>query len=279
MNPPGLNLHGALSFPGVNGNPRRQAKLDTNNFAPRIGFAWHVTPKTVIRAGGGIFYGSLWGIGSNPNNYGISGFTAATTMVPSLDGVTPANTLSNPYPNGLTVVNTGTLGTGTLLGQSVSYYDRNTVTGYAQQFNADVQRELPGGWLLDLGFVGLHGLKFPANRTLNQLPDFALFLGDALRAQVANPFYPRIGVGTLAATTVARAQLLVPYPQFTGVTAVGASWASSRYDALQVKLEKRYASGFTLLASYTYSKMFDYSTGAFSGETLGGGTIQDWNNL
>ncbi len=279
VNPPGLNLHGALSFPGVNGNPRRQAKLDTNNFAPRIGFAWHITPKTVIRAGGGIFYGSLWGIGSNPNNYGISGFTAATNMVPSLDGVTPANILSNPYPNGLTVVNTGTLGNGTLLGQSVSYYDRNTVTGYAQQFNADVQRELPGGWLLDVGFVGLHGLKFPANRTLNQLPDSTLALGDALRTQVSNPFYPRIGVGTLAATTVARAQLLVPYPQFTGVTAVGASWASSRYDALQVKLEKRYASGFTLLASYTYSKMLDYSTGAFSGETLGGGTIQDWNNL
>ena len=46
-----------------------------------------------------------------------------------------------------------------------------------------------------------------------------------------------------------------------------------------MKLEKRYASGFTLLASYTYSKMFDYSTGAFSGETLGGGAIQDWNNL
>ena len=80
---------------------------------------------------------------------------------------------------------------------------------------------------------GLHGLKFPANRTLNQLPDSALALGDALRTQVTNPFYPRIGVGTLAATTVARAQLLVPYPQFTGVTAVGASWASSRYDALR----------------------------------------------
>jgi len=279
VNPAGLNLHGVLTFAGVNGNPRRQAKLDANNFAPRIGFAWHVTPKTVVRAGGGIFYGSLWGIGGNPNNYGISGFTAATNMVSSLDGVTPASTLSNPYPNGLTVVNTGTLGVGTLLGQSVSFYDRNTVTGYAQQFTADIQRELPHGWLLDVGLVGLHGLKFPANRTLNQLPDSALAVGDALRTQVPNPFYPRIPVGTLAATTVARAQLLVPYPQFTGVTAVGASWASSRYDALQVKLEKRYASGFTLLASYTYSKMFDYSTGSFSGETLGGGTIQDWNNL
>jgi hypothetical protein len=64
-----------------------------------------------------------------------------------------------------------------------------------------------------------------------------------------------------------------------GVTSAVAGWAPSIYHALQVKIEKRYSKGFTLLVSYTYSKLMDFSTGPFNGETLGGGAIQDWNNL
>jgi len=134
-------------------------------------------------------------------------------------------------------------------------------------------------WLLDVGYVGTHNLKLPANQTLSQLPDSALALGDGLRTQIANPFSSQIAVGPLAAKTVSRAQLLLPYPQFTGVTSVGANWAASRYNALQVKLEKRFSKGFTILASYSWSKMMDQSTGSFSGETLGGGAIQNYNNL
>jgi len=73
--------------------------------------------------------------------------------------------------------------------------------------------------------------------------------------------------------------LLRPYPQFTGVDSAAADWATSDYHALQVKVEKRFAKGFSLLASYTYSKLMDHTTGTFSGETLGGGAVQDWNNL
>jgi hypothetical protein len=279
LNAPGLNLHGALSFPGVNGLSRYQSSPDVNNFGPRAGFAWRPFAKTVVRGGMGLFYGNNWGVGGAPSSFGVSGFSAPTNVVSSLDGVTPVTTLSNPYPAGLNSATGSSGGAATLLGQSISYYDRGNVTPYTIQYNFDIQRELPYALLLDLGYVGTHNLKLPANQTLSQIPDSSLALGDGLRTQVTNPFYGQIGVGALAAKTVARAQLLSPYPQFTGVSSVETNWAASRYNALQVKLERRFSKGFTMLASYTWSKMMDQSTGSFSGETLGGGAIQDWNDL
>jgi hypothetical protein len=276
---PGLNLMGTLAFPGVNGLSRYQGNSDFNNFGPRAGFSWHPLSKTVFRGGAGMFYGNSWGIGGAPTAFGVSGFSAATSVVSSLDGVTPVTTLSNPYPTGLNQATGSSAGGATLLGQSVTFYDRNNVTPYTIQYNFDVQRELPYALLLDVGYVGTHNLKLPANQTLNQLPDSALALGDGLRTQVTNPFYGQIAVGALASKTISRAQLLVPYPQFTGVTSAQTNWAASRYNALQVKLERRFSNNFTFLASYTWSKMMDQSTGSFSGETLGGGAIQDWNNL
>ena len=278
LNAPGLNLHGVLAFAGVNGVSGYQAKLDTNNFAPRIGFAWNVTPKTVVRAGSGLFYGTNMGVGGAPGTFGITGFASSTSIVTSLDGVTPQTLLTNPYPQGLVQPSGNKLGPATFLGQSVSFYDRNNVTPYSIQWNFDVQRELPRAVLLDIAYVGTRGLKFPSDLTLNQLPDAALSLGDDLRTQQPNPFYGQIVSGVLAARTVAKAQLLRPYPQFDGVTSVVANWASSKYHALQVKLEKRYAKGFVFLSSYTYSKLLDVSTGPFSGESLGGGNLQNFHN-
>ncbi len=276
---PGLNLHGALSFPGVNGVSRYQSNPDTNNWSPRLGFAWHAISKTVVRGGAGIFYGTNWGVGSAPGTFGVSGFNTVTNIVSSTDGVTPSFSLANPYPTGLNAATGSSLGSATLLGQPVTFYDRNNVTPYTVQWNFDVQRELPRSWLLDVGYVGTHGVKLAANQELNELPDADLALGNALRTLVPNPFYGQITGGALAAKTVPEALLLVPYPQFTGVTSDLTNWAGSRYNALQVKLEKRFAKGFSMLASYTWSKMMDQSTGPFSGETLGGGAIQDWNNL
>jgi hypothetical protein len=279
LNTPGLDLHGALTFVDVNGASRYQSNIDANNIAPRAGFAWHATPRTVIRSGAGIFYGTNWGIGGAPNGFGISGFNVTTNMVTSLNGVTPIGSLADPYPNGILQPSGSSLGAATLLGQSISFYDRGNVTPYTVQWNFDIQRELPWSVLMDVGYVGTRGLKFSADRSLNQLPDSALALGDALRTQVPNPFYKQISSGILASPTVAQAQLLRPFPQFDSVTSAAANYASSTYHALQVKLEKRYAKGFNLLVSYTYSKLMDISTGPFGGEALGGGAIQDWNNL
>jgi outer membrane receptor protein involved in Fe transport len=275
----GLDLHGALTFTGVNGLPRTNTKYDGNNFAPRLGFAYRLTPKTVVRGGGGIFYSSITGIGSGPASFGISGFQTTTTMITSQDGVTPFATLRNPYPSGLLQASGSSQGAATLLGQAITFTDRGNVTPYSEQWNFNIQRELPGTIVAEVGYSGSHGLKMPQNLTLNQLPTSALALGNDLRTLVANPFYGKISSGILAQPTVAKAQLLRPYPQFDGVTSANASWASSIYHSLTAKAEKRYSKGLTVLVSYTYSKMMDMGIGVFAGENLGGASFQDNTNL
>ncbi len=275
------NLHGSLTFVGVNGNSRDVSNIQPHHFSPRLGFAWHASPKTVVSGGGGIFYSTLWGTGaSQPSNYGIGGFTATTSMVTTLDGVTPFDTLSNPYPTGLNPVSGSSLGSATLLGQTISATERNMLkTPYAIQWDLGVQRQLAANWVLDVRYVGTHLVHEQANLTLNQLPDSALSLGSGLQTLVPNPFYGQIATGQLAVPKVSRAQLLRPYPQFTGVTSLQASWAEARYNALDITLQKRFSNGFSLLTAFTWSKLIDQASGGFSGESLGGGSVQDYNNL
>lgn len=281
LNAPGLNLHGVLTFTGVNGIPRTNTKYDANNFAPRFGFAYQVTPKTVVRGGGGVFYSSITGIGSGPGAFGISGFQNTTTMLTSVGnaGLVPLNTLTNPFPSGLLAATGSSLGPATLLGQGITFTDRGNVTPYSVQWSFNIQRELPGAILTEVGYAGSRGLKLPQNLTLNQLPDSALALGDALRTQVPNPFFGQISSGILAGATVTRAQLLRPYPQFDGVTSANTTWASSIYHSLTAKVEKRYSRGLTVLVSYTYSKAMDIGISSFAGEPTGGAGLQNYNNL
>jgi hypothetical protein len=276
---PGLNLKGGLTFVGVGGLPRINANPDRNNVAPRLGIAYRLNNKTVIRTGGGIFYGHNGGTGGGGGPYGTSGFQAGTSIVTSLDGITPIVKWSDPFPNGFNKPTGSKLGLATLLGQGIQYNDRGNVTPYSGQWNFNIQREVPGNILLEVGYAGSRGMHFPENRQFNQLSPEYLPLGDQLRQQVANPFYGQITVGPLAQKTVARAQLLRPYPQFDSVSSQGATWASSTYHALELKAEKRYASGLSVLASYTFSKLMDYSIGPFAGEALGASGFQDWFNL
>ena len=274
------NLHGALTFPGVNGTNRYDSTAYANHVEPRLGFAWHVAPQTVVHGGGGLFYSTLWGpSGQQPSSYGISGFTAATTMVTSLDGVTPFNNLSNPYPNGLNPASGSSLGNATLLGQSVTTALRTLKAPYAVQWNLGVQQQLASKLSLDLTYVGTEGHHQPLNTPLNQLPASALALGPALNSLVPNPFYKQIATGQLSQPTVSRAQLLRPYPQFLDVTAANQTRGSSRFNALEAMLQQRLNHGLSLQVSYTWSKTLDQGAGTFNGESLGGSTIQDYNNL
>jgi outer membrane receptor protein involved in Fe transport len=277
---PGLNLRGALAFVGVNGASRFNGNPDRNNFAPRLGLAYRLGSKSVLRAGAGIFYGTEWGVGTGSTNFGSTGFSTTTNQLVSLDGVTPISFLNNPFPNSLNQPSGSKLGPATALGQSIIFSDLGDVIPYSEQWNFNIQRELPGSVLLEVGYAGSHGLKLPVSLTgYNQLPASALALGNSLRDQVPNPFFGQIASGVDSTPTVARAQLLRPYPQFDNMNAVNQTWASSIYHALEVKVEKRYAKGLAIMASYTRSKLIDYDIGAFAGETLGGGVIQDWSNL
>ncbi|MDX1981684.1 MAG: hypothetical protein SFV51_15555, partial [Bryobacteraceae bacterium] len=276
---PGLTTRGGLTFVGVNGLSRYNADPDRNNFAPRLGLAYRVTSKTVIRTGGGLFYGSSTGIGTGSGAFGISGFQTSTNIVTSLDGVTPIVNWSNPFPQGLNQPTGSRLGLATLLGQDVAFFNRGNRLPYSGQWNFNIQQELPFAMVFEVGYAGSRGIKWPQNRQYNQLPDAALAEGNGLRTQTANPFRGQISVGPLAQATVARAQLLRPFPHFTSVTSQNEHWASSTYHALESRLEKRLTNNFSFLASYTYSKLLDYGIGGFAGEDLSGQTFQNWNNM
>ncbi len=167
------------------------------------------------------------------------------------------------------------------MGQSISVYRRSTHTGYAQQWNFDVQQEVWNGIVVDAAYAGSKSTGLPIDIDLDQLPNQYLSMGAALSQQVANPFYGLVQSGTLAQPTVARGQLLRPYPQFTSVLAQGTNAGSASYHALQVKATKRFSSS-VILAAYTFSKTIGNSEAPNSvsqDAQAGGGLLTNNYNL
>ena len=272
----GLNNPGALV--PVTSQQRSPESTYFHQFGPRLGFAWQATPKTVLRGG----YGILWlpggieitGGGSNNPTASIS-----TALVSSLDnGVTPFARLSNPFPQGLIAPGNGQ-GLNSLIGQGITAYNLGQHSGYTQQWNFDVQRQITGTFVADVAYAGSHSIGLPGSIQIDQLPDQYLSLGTALTQQVPNPFYGLVGVGTLAQPTVSKGQLLRPYPQFNGVTLGYTNVGNSIYHSMQAKLTKRFQRSLFSLA-YTLSKGIG-NTEAATGylEQNGVPGFQDNNNL
>jgi hypothetical protein len=276
-------LKGGLIFPGVNNVPRSEFDPYRREFVPRLGFAYAPTSTITLRGGYGIFYAPLGGAGFNGQSVPNTGFLSTTAWVTTLDGVTPLNTLSDPFPQGFILPSGSSQGASTFLGQSVVGMIRNRPVSYAQQWNVDVQTALPGKMLLDIAYAGGHGVHLYGDYNPNSLPDSALALGPALNTKVANPFFGAITNGGLSGPTVAASQLLRPFPQFTGVNYGNSSfYGASAYNSLQAKLVRRFGNGFSFLTSYTWSRLMDNigaSETGFPGGSYGGSGIQNWNNL
>ena len=214
----GRSLTGKLALVNSPDNPSRNNQKLGNLFSPRFGLAYRLDNKTVIRSGYGIFYlpnDVRWNM--VPNNDAVNSFDNPYNG--TLNGsVTPLDTLSNPFPNGLlpTPGRSANLQK-ILIGQSVNGAIYNDPYSYAQQWNLDVQRELPGGLALSVAYAGSKGVHLPGpDQQLNQLPPEFMALGSRLQELVPNPFFGIASIGTLSQPTVARGQLLRPYPQYTG---------------------------------------------------------------
>ncbi|MBI1356056.1 MAG: TonB-dependent receptor plug domain-containing protein [Acidobacteria bacterium] len=262
---PGLQLNGApviggLQFAGQGDNPRITKNKDLNNFAPRLGVAYKVTEKLVIRSGGGIFYNPSTGYGPGAATAGAVSFNAITNLIASQDSNrTPFATLANPYPLGFNQPENGVNGLATFLGQGVPAVVRTDRIPNSAQWNFNVQYQLPANTLFDVAYAGNAGMKLMGiNSDLNQLPDQYRALGNDLAKQVENPFYGVISPNTsLGRPTIALGQLLRPYPQFTGVSHQRPPEYHSTYHSLQVKVRQRFSNGLQYLVAYTFSKMID----------------------
>lgn len=251
-NPAYANLKGVLSWVGQ-GNPQNQQSTDWRDFGPRFGFAYSADPKTVIRGGYGIFFVPRIVAGTNG---GAVEAVRTTTMLASVDGVIPTNTLSNPYPGGVLpplndrnpLVN---------VGQSVTAPIYGFKNAYVQLWSFGVQRDLGAGIVADFHYWGNKGQKLPNTWNINQLPNQYLALGSRLTSTVPNPFLALNLGGAFAGPTISLQQSLLPYPQYTGVQQVYSPTGNSNYHAFTAQAEKRLSTNLTFLANYTWAKAID----------------------
>ncbi len=253
----GLNLTGRIGLVNSPDSPSRNNTKMGNLWSPRVGLAYRLNNKTVIRTGYGIFWlGNDVAFGFAPNGDLVNAYT--TPFVGTVDGsLTPQDNLSNPFPNGLTPPPGRSQNLQQLFwGQGITAPVYDEVHAYAQQWNFDVQRELPGGMALSLAYAGSKGTHLPGpSQQLDQLPPEFMALGSKLQQQVPNPFFGLVSLGPLAQKTVAYGQLLRPYPQYNGYAMQSPPNRNSVYHSGQIKIEKRFVHGGTVLGSYTWSKL------------------------
>src|SRR5262249_39078084 len=134
-------------------------------------------------------------------------------------------------------------------------------TPYTMHWNFNIQTMLPGQLLLEVGYTGTHSIRQSLQRSMDAIPNQYLSTSPVrdqntinyLTAQIPNPFAGLLPGTGLNSSAIARSQLLLPFPQFTGIT-MNDYQGFARYNALQVRLERRFHQGFTLLAGYSFSK-------------------------
>jgi Carboxypeptidase regulatory-like domain len=252
-----FRVRGGLQF--VSDDNRGIYDPDTNNIQPRLGFAYQVNDRTVVRGG--------WAIYTVPALFdsGIyqPGFRQGTGIVPSLDtGVTIRATLANPFPDGVLEPPGASLGPNTFVGREIGRFndDLDFRAGQSMRWVLSVQRELPGQWLVEGAYVATRSDDLQTDFNLNPVPRQYLSTSpvrdDAtinyLQANVTNPFRGLVPGEGLNSNTVQRQQLLRPYPQFTGVD-VRRYNGSSSFDSVQGRLTRRFSGGYMLETAYTWS--------------------------
>jgi hypothetical protein len=253
-----FRVRGGLLYPDT-GGPKAAWERNLTNVMPRAGFAWLVTPRTSIRGGYGMFYDVL---GTNRMTVNQVGYSRDTPLTPSTDnGQTFRATLANPFPDGLLEPVGSGLGLMTNAGQGVSFpYFGDVSNPVNHRWSLGLQRELPGQFLIEATYVGAHGMNLPVVRQLNAVsgeyfstsPVRDDARNNRLSTQVPNPFLGLVPSG-LTGTNVSVSQLLRPYPQFTSIQATE-TIGQSDYNALQARVERRMANGFTVQVAYSWSR-------------------------
>jgi len=254
--PDDFHLTGGLLF----ADPSHSGFWDTNATAlqPRVGAAFQITPKTVLRGG--------WGLYMIP--FGIDGvnqpgFSQTTAIVPTLDnGLTFVSSLATPFPNGVLEPVGAAAGLSTNLGQAVSFIPSGRKTGKAQRWQVGLQRELPGQWVVEVIYAGTRGYDMAVATNLNAIPSKYLSTSpirdqatiNFLTAQIPNPMAGLLGITGLSGATIARSQILLPFPQFTAVNSERDD-GSTRYQGIEIRASHRFQSGYTLNASYSHSSL------------------------
>jgi hypothetical protein len=253
-------LKGGLLF--ADKNNRFAFKRDLNNWQPRIGIAYKVSSKLVVRGGWGLSYMS--GSGDTPPTDGFSRTTSPATseggagIVPLLNssGCIGANCgmLSNPFPTGINQPLGSSQGLLTSVGQGISYYWPDRAIPYVHSFSAGFQYELPFRTVVDLSYIGSRSRALSTSKAINSVTyEQYIVNGSKLTTTVTNPYAGLLPGTTLNGATMTLEQSLRRYPQYTGITQNGRTIGSTRYDSFQLRLEKRFSAGLSALFTGTWA--------------------------
>jgi len=242
---------GVVRFGGINGWRTRPWDSDWNNFGPRIGFAWRPfgMQKTVVRGGFGIFFAHPFDRGQ-PTAASL-GFENSTSLVTNDNGISLPYSLAGGVPSTTTEKiplddSFGAVPQPQTATQAVTFFETNRRSGYSEQFNLQIQRELPGQLLIEIGYLANLSRKLTStDLSINQI-----------RPELLGPDSSRWNR---------------PFPQFSDVSVSGPTLGISNYHAGVIKAQKRYSRGLNILATYTLAKFLD-NCGS------GGGTLGDEGN-
>jgi hypothetical protein len=256
---PGLALNGGLQY--VNSADRHPFPKDLHNWQPRVGGAYQVYPNTVVRAGFGIiFFNTL----ETPFSSGYSQSTSYTYAPSAPSNGAAINTVSNPFPNGVTLPTGNTLGLGSALGQNVNFNDQRHVLPRTADYTLNVQQQFRGNLALQIGYVGARPTRLDVSHNINVLPAQYYNQGSAeityLNAKVPNPLAGHIpNNAALNGATIQQFLLLEPYPQFGTVTEAYSSIGTAPYNALQIQVSKPMSNHFSLQANFTWDKVMSHT--------------------
>jgi trimeric autotransporter adhesin len=259
---PARTVVGGLQFSGVNGAKREVGNVPLVKLSPRVGFAYSMNEKTVVRGGYGLFW-APW----------QSGFLAtdgyASTSVLQQDTLVPITSIDNPFPGGLAPISGNAQGLLTGTSSNVTFVDPNRTAPRVHQYSVDVQRQLPGDMSVGLTYMGSTGRNLTWGGTatgsvnINQVDPKYLSLNNPggtnfLTQVVPNPFFGVPGTGAFGTrTTIQRNQLLRPFPQFGDVNMIYSTLARSQYHAAVVQVNKRATGWWGGRISYTWSRLAD----------------------
>ena len=225
-------------------------------------------------------------------------FYGFLTICHTVDGIHPYNTISLPFPNGISPppgTSLGTEGTQQFLTQvvqSITEVDRaNHPHGYIQQWNLSIEQQLPAKFSFVAAYVGSKGTHLAQySQQINQIADsfFSTAAGQftqggrtavSLLSPAPNPFFVNGTALALTAPTTTVGQLLRPFPQYTSVELAGQGSFDSIYHSFQLTVQKRFSEGGSLLAAYTNSKLISNTDTLTAWVENSAGVIQDNNNL
>jgi hypothetical protein len=250
------NLTGGLLFAGTSGDARYAFAPDRNNFQPRIGAAFSLDSKTVLRGGFGTYSLGQWALGPN------TGFSRSTPIITTVDGVTPSASLSNPFPSGLLQPIGSSLGLATDLGLGLGFQYTDRPLPISKQVSFGIQRDLWWGMLLDASYVGNYTSQLAVSGQLNSIPASELGRPAAYyNERITNPLAGLLpNNAALNGATIQRSLLMVAYPQYSSLTASNLPVGKTRYDAMQMSLKKRFGFGLNFQFNYMITKNLEQYT-------------------